>query len=82
MANSVNFTTCADVPVYLPVMSSRVPHRLVSFHLFGTCVVSLLVGSAPPLHVLLSQVTRYWGIVYEPMKIMEGFKTGGAPKVR
>jgi hypothetical protein len=73
-----DFTMCADVPVYLPVRSSRVPHRLVAFRLFGTCTVCLLLGPEPPLHTLISQVTRYWDIVYDSLRAEEQFYLHGS----
>ena len=77
-----DFTMCADVPVYLPVRSSRVPHRLVAFRLFGTCTVCLLLGPEPPLHTLISQVTRYWDIVYDSLRAEEQFYLHGSCEVR
>ena len=58
-------TTSADIPVYLPHTSSRVPHRLVVFCLLQGCQVLLLLGPEPPLSSLLPQVPRYWNVVQD-----------------
>lgn len=64
-------TTSADIPAYLPHASSRIPHRLVVFHLMQSCQALLLLGPEPSLSSLLPQVPRYWNVVRDKLEELQ-----------
>ena len=75
-ANVKRGTTSADIPAYLPHASSRIPHRLVVFHLMRSCQVLLLLGPEPPLSLLLPQVPRYWSVVRDRLEELQTLASG------
>nr|CAG4645570.1 EOG090X07E6 [Lynceus sp. MCZ IZ 141354] len=50
----------ADIPVFLPVKSPKVPYRLIKLQLSQSVEISCLVGPSPHLHEFESEVVKHF----------------------
>ncbi|ELU10103.1 hypothetical protein CAPTEDRAFT_17914 [Capitella teleta] len=60
LVSSLPKSSSRDIPVFLPISSPKVPHRLMTFSLASDVEVCVVCGPKPTLADLQSEVVRFW----------------------
>ena len=58
LPTSLSPSQCADLPVYLPIASNTVAHRLLIFHLYNGVYIIVLCDAEPSLAVAQELVLK------------------------
>jgi len=57
-----------DLPVFLPIGSPKIAHRLLTFHLMSGVEICVICGPEPSLATLQPDIERFWRPTFENLR--------------
>lgn len=68
LMSSLPYSNARDIPVFLPIGSPKIAHRLLTFHLLSGVEVAVICGPQPTLTSLQTEVERFWRPNFESIR--------------